>query len=119
MGIYYDTQVAHEQPYTDSAILRGNYPFASELKVDLTEARVFKVDEAILCGFPGESLELYCVTAKRVSNRAFNALFDATVLPGMSGGGVFDSDGTLIGRVLAMTQDGQAVVGSTTGVATP
>jgi S1-C subfamily serine protease len=43
-------------------------------------------------------------------------MFNTTVLPGMSGGGVFNMEGELIGIINAMSPEGYAIIASTTGL---
>lgn len=102
--------------YTDGAVLTGDFNEAFYPEVDNTAGLVYEVDEAILCGYPMFSSELRCTKAKRVSNSRFAALYQASVIPGQSGGAVFSLDGKLIGIIQYMTDEGLAGVGSVTGL---
>lgn len=100
----------------DRAVLKGDFKGAKTIRVDLTMGSVFKVYHAFLCGYPGKSTVLRCEFVTRARNEGFQACFNNTLLPGQSGGGVFSLDGTLIGVVQRVTEDGLSCVNSTTGM---
>ena len=100
----------------DRAMVSGDFSGFIPAEVDFDSAEMFKVEAAIVCGYPGRSKELRCTLAKRVRNEAFEACFDVTLLPGQSGGGVFSLDGKLIGINQRVTEDGISCVNTPTGM---
>lgn len=105
--------------YIDQAILTAvneDLPSDTDLKVDWHDMLAHFTDVVYVCGYPGASEKLSCRKAISVGNYYFNALFDTSVLPGMSGGGVFNVDGTLIGIITAVDPNGRLLVTSTTSL---
>lgn len=100
----------------DAAIIQGNFASLHKADVDLYSAEIFKVDKAVLCGYPLFSNTLRCDVANRVGNSFFTAKFDIPGLPGQSGGAVFSMDGRLIGIIQSVDDNGHTRAGSTTGV---
>lgn len=105
--------VSHD---VDGAVIGGKFTEDSYPEVDTNGGEVYAVEEAWLCGYPMFSNELRCTKAKRVENSRFAAHFQASVIPGQSGGAVFSLEGKLIGIIQYMTQEGLAGVGSVSGL---
>lgn len=104
-------------PQVDAAVIVGDFSqVPAALDVDHNTGEIFRVEEAVLCGYPFFNDELRCTRAKRVGNKGFAAAFDAVAIPGQSGGAVFSLEGKLIGIVFGVDKDGLTYAASTTGV---
>lgn len=100
----------------DAAVLGAPLDSFSEIRVDNSDGDVFRVKEAVLCGYPLDSSKIRCAKAKHKTNSVFASLFDHVPIPGQSGGAVFSMDGKLIGIIHSATPDGATAVASTAGI---
>ncbi len=110
-------QVLFLNAYQDQAVLVGDFSDKVRALVDDYDGRLYSEQEVVICGFPGNNRKLRCIDSKKLpDNAGFMSKHDSTRIPGESGGAVFAKDGTLIGIIYGVDEQGKSLANTTTGL---
>ncbi len=97
--------VAGVSALADLAILTGSFPGYKNIAIDTSAVSINHVENAISCGYPykGELTCFYVTNLRRYM--FFLASKTGLMFPGMSGGPLYTTDGTIIGVNQAVDED--------------
>lgn len=109
-------RVIFHNAYQDQAVLMGDFSDKVRVLVDDYEGRLYTEKRVVVCGFPGDNRKLRCRSEESLKRNLFMQQHEGMRIPGESGGAIFAEDGTLIGIIYGVNEEGHSLSNTTTGL---